>query len=75
MSFPSRPCPKCRRLLEPCGVVQVEGGPEMPVYQCDSCVVPGEVLGVKMDLAVTFCTDEAGRMFDPADPETPFSAN
>jgi hypothetical protein len=30
------------------------------VYQCDECLVPGEVLGVKMDVALTFTVDAAG---------------
>ena len=63
----SFPCPKCARVLQPCGVIAVDEGPEQPVYQCDECLTPSEVLGVKMDMALTFCIDEKGRVFNPAD--------
>ena len=65
------PCPKCGRLLAPSGVVSVDGGPELPVYQCDECLVMGEVLGVRMETALTFCIDERGRAFKPAAPDLP----
>ena len=65
------PCPKCGRILQPSGEVAVDADPAMPVYQCDECLVPGEVLGVKMELALTFCVDEKGRAFDPANPDNP----
>jgi hypothetical protein len=57
------------------GVVSVDEGPQMPVYQCDECIAPGEVMGATMDLALTFCVDAEGRMFNPADPDEPFSLN
>jgi hypothetical protein len=65
------PCPKCGRMLNPAGVVSVEDGPEQLVYQCDECLVTGEVLGVQMETALTFCIDERGRAFNPAAPDRP----
>jgi hypothetical protein len=56
---------------QPAGVVSVEDGPEQPVYQCDECLVMGEVLGVQMETALTFCIDERGRAFNPAAPDHP----
>ncbi len=72
----TRPCPKCGRQLAPMGVVSVSGGPELPVYQCDECLVMGDALGVKMELALTFCVAENGRVFNPSAPDDElFSAN
>lgn len=53
-------------------MVAVDEGPELPVYQCDECLTPGEVMGVKMEVALTFCIDANGRVFNPASPEDPF---
>jgi len=65
------PCPKCGRLLNPSGVVALDDGPELPVYQCDECLVMGDGLGLKMETALTFCIDEHGRAFNPAAPDDP----
>jgi hypothetical protein len=51
--------------------VSVDDGPELPVYQCDECLVTREVLGVPLETALTFCVDENGRAFDPAAPDRP----
>ena len=76
MAAATYPCPKCGRKLKPSGVVAIDGGPELPVYQCDECLVPGEVLGVKMEMALTFYVDERGRAINPAAPAKPlFSDN
>jgi hypothetical protein len=76
MPAASVPCPKCRRILNPSGVVSVGDGPELPVYQCDECLVTRTILGVPMETALTFCVDENGRTFDPADLDPPpFSDN
>lgn len=62
-------CPKCSRLLTCEGVVSV-GGDELPVFQCDDCIVKKAVFGPgtkEFELAYTFCVDSAGRCFDPTD--------
>lgn len=62
-------CPKCSRLLKCEGVVSVDGD-ELPVFQCDDCVVKKPVFGPgteEFEMAYTFCVDAAGRCFDPAD--------
>jgi hypothetical protein len=67
------PCPKCGRRLRPSGLVSVDGEEGLPVYQCDECTTAGEVLGVKMETALTFCIDKNGRVFDPSELDDPFS--
>lgn len=57
------------------GVVSINSGPELPVYQCDECLVTGEALGVSMELALTFYVDEQGRPINPNAPDQPFSDN
>ena len=61
-------CPKCSRLLKCEGVVSI-GGFELPLFQCEDCVVRKPVFGPgteEFDLPYTFCVDSAGRCFDPA---------
>ncbi len=72
MSRKQHACPKCGKRLDASGVVTVNGGPDLPVYQCDTCTRVVPVFG---EVAVTFCVDENGRAFDPADPDSPFSVN
>jgi hypothetical protein len=60
-------CPKCSRLLECEGVVSFAGN-ELPVFQCEDCIVKKAVFGPGTDefeMAYTFCVDSAGRCFDP----------
>ena len=40
----------------------------IPVYQCDDCLVPGELFGepLDMDLNLTFYFNTDGRPIDPA---------
>jgi hypothetical protein len=45
------------------------GDRTFPTYQCDECVVSREVLGLTMDVALTFCVNEHGQPFDPAGPD------
>jgi len=62
-------CPKCSRLLKCEGVVSFVGD-ELPVFQCEDCIVKKAVFGPGTDefeLAYTFCVDSAGRCFDPAE--------
>jgi hypothetical protein len=59
------PCPKCRRLLEQSGEVELRGQ-TYPVFQCDQCVVQVEMFGEPFDSALTFAVDGAGMAFDPA---------
>jgi hypothetical protein len=58
-------------MLHPSGAVSVDDGPESPVYQCDECLVTRDVLGVRMETALTFCVDDSGRAFDPTAPDRP----
>lgn len=69
------PCPKCGRLLNPAGVVSVGDGPELPVYQCDECLVTRSAFGTPMEVALTFCVGADGQPFDPSAPDSPFSNN
>jgi hypothetical protein len=62
------PCPKCNRLLKPSGQLSAGEG-SAPVYQCDECLVTQDFLGEPTEMALTFCVDENGRLFDPADPD------
>jgi len=62
-------CPKCSRLLQCEGVISV-GGHELPVFQCDDCIIKKPIFGPGTDeceVAYTFCVDSAGRCFDPAE--------
>ena len=62
-------CPKCSRLLKCEGVVTV-AGEDLPVFQCEDCVVKRAVFGPgtkEFETAFTFCVDSAGRCFDPAE--------
>ena len=62
-------CPKCSRLLKCEGVVSI-GGRDLPVFQCEDCIVRKAVFGPgteEFELAYTFCVDSAGRCFDPAE--------
>jgi hypothetical protein len=62
-------CPKCSRLLKCEGVVSVLRE-ELPVFQCEDCVVKKAIFGPgteEFEMAYTFCVDLAGRCFDPTD--------
>ena len=62
-------CPKCSRLLTCEGVVSV-GGYELPVFQCEDCIVKRSIFGPDtepFEVAYTFCVDSAGRCFDPTE--------
>ncbi|HEX8913857.1 MAG TPA: hypothetical protein VF796_16025 [Humisphaera sp.] len=66
--FPRHPCPKCRRSLAPSGVATVDGA-ELPVYQCDECLVAVDFLGMREEQALTFAVTPDGRAVDPAEPD------
>ena len=56
-------CPKCE------GVVSIDDY-ELPVFQCDDCIVRKPIFGCgseEFDMVFTFCVDSAGRCFDPAE--------
>ena len=74
MSPDIHPCPKCGRQLAPMGVVSVSDNDELPVYQCDECLVMAEALGVKAEVSLTFVVRD-GRAYNPAAPDEPFSSN
>lgn len=62
-------CPKCSRLLKCEGVVSI-GGYELPVFQCEDCIVKKTIFGPNtepLEVAYTFCVDSAGRCFDPTE--------
>ena len=71
-SYPSFPCPKCRRSLDACGEVSLDAGPALPVYQCDDCVTPAEPGELQVEGALTFIVKD-GRAFDPTDPNEPLN--
>ena len=62
-------CPKCSRLLKCEGVASI-GGYELPVFQCEDCIVMKTIFGPgteAFEVAYTFCVDSAGRCFDPSE--------
>ena len=67
------PCPKCGRPLAPAGEVTVRippcGEQTFPTYQCDECLRTVQMFGEPVEIALTFCVDEQGRPFDPAEPD------
>ncbi len=61
-------CPKCGRLLTQSGEAGV-GGETFPVFQCDECIVQTDMMGVPVEVALTFAVDGSGKAFDPASPD------
>ncbi len=62
-------CPKCSRLLKCEGVISFLGE-ELPVFQCEDCIVKRAIFGPgteEFEFAYTFCVDSAGRCFDPTE--------
>ena len=62
-------CPKCSRLLKCEGVVSFLGD-ELPVFQCEDCIVKRAIFAPgtdEIEMAYTFCVDSAGRCFDPTE--------
>ena len=62
-------CPKCSRLLKCVGVISFLGD-ELPVFQCEDCIVKKAIFGAgteEIEMAFTFCVDSAGRCFDPVE--------
>ncbi len=62
-------CPKCSRLLTCEGVVSI-GGYDLPLFQCEDCIVKKAIFGPgteEFEMAYSFCVDAAGRCFDPAE--------
>jgi hypothetical protein len=62
-------CPKCSRLLKCEGVIAFLGD-ELPVFQCEDCIVKRAIFGPgtdEIEMAYTFCVDAAGRCFDPTE--------
>jgi len=57
-------CPSCRRSLQPCGEVDVDGE-TLAVYQCDHCTRSWEFDGETFQTALTFAVDAGGRLIDP----------
>lgn len=41
----------------------------LPTFQCDECLMTFELGGERMEIALTFALDAAGKPFDPADPD------
>lgn len=67
-------CPKCGAKTNASGVVESpdpnapssDAVHRMPLFQCDSCVVEGEVFGVTAELAYTWVVAPGGRVVDAA---------
>ncbi|MCE9533963.1 MAG: hypothetical protein K8T89_23000 [Planctomycetes bacterium] len=59
------PCPRCKRTLEQCGEVVVEGE-SFAVFQCDDCIEPMQFGGESFDAAYTFALRPDGTTFDPS---------
>jgi hypothetical protein len=62
-------CPKCSRLLSCDGVVSILGD-ELPLFQCEDCIIKRAIFGPGTDaieMAYTFCVDSAGQVFDPTE--------
>ena len=62
-------CPKCAAELQLSGVVSTFGV-EMPVFQCDTCVVKREFFGPgtgEVEMALTFAVNAAGQPVSPCD--------
>jgi hypothetical protein len=57
-------CPRCKRKLEQCGEVGVEGE-TYAVFQCDDCIVPMKFGNDSIDGAYTFALRPDGSTFDP----------
>jgi hypothetical protein len=55
------PCPKCNRNLKATGEFHVDGR-RHDTYQCDECLVTADVFGEPVELQLTFCVDDAGRV-------------
>ena len=62
--MPKQSCPSCKRLLAPCGEVEFEGK-AAKVYQCEHCIKKTTLMGVEVEVHVTFAVDAAGNVFDP----------
>lgn len=80
MSVPLKAlCPKCKRVLKQSGVITLPDGKELPVFQCDECLVNKPVFegGEKFEMALTFAlrSDGSGpnQVFEPVDPVDPDS--
>ena len=58
-------CPKCNRTLSKSGEAVV-GQEVLPIFQCDECLVHADIMGVVIEVALTFAVDRSGHAFDPA---------
>ena len=65
MNICSWHCPKCSKLLEACGELEVEGA-ACPVFQCDDCIELKEIFGEPFEVALTFMVKD-GSAVDPVD--------
>lgn len=69
VDYPSFNCPKCNRSLKCSGVLTVhlnDEDREVPVYQCDECIVMINFAGEQMEGALTFAVGADGQAFDPS---------
>lgn len=65
-------CPRCSAELESSGVLTI-GPIEMPVFQCETCLVSRELFGPgsgEIEMAFTFAVNSLGQPVSPGD-ETP----
>ena len=61
-------CPKCGTLLESSGTISLDGT-DVPLFQCDSCVVVKNIFGEPFPVALTANVNATGQPFDPVDDE------
>lgn len=59
------PCPHCGRLL-PCFGQLALRGKQYPFYQCDSCVVRGQLFDEDVDVLLTFVVTPEGGTIIPS---------
>ena len=57
------PCPKCNRRIAQSGELTIEGR-SLAVFQCDECLETTRLMGVPVEVALTFAIDEDGQEFD-----------
>ena len=61
METPVKECPRCGRMAAASGSVRLPEG-QATLYQCETCVVSTSLLGMTVDVALTFAYDAAGRL-------------
>lgn len=66
-------CPRCSAELQVSGIISVNGV-EMPVFQCESCIIHREFFGPgngTVEMAFTFAVNAAGQPVSPGCEDSP----